>query len=193
MSVAECRLCSSPGEVRRQARGHCGIGPAAPPCGGRARRCGREDVARHRAGSARRRGALRGRAVACAKPARAGGALSGALSRDAVPHGNVGDGRARNRAAGERFDAIVCRCEDVSLGAVQSAHSTRQAKLYTRAGMGPCQGRMCHPGLEFLLGWAPDTVRSPVEPVRVSVLSSEIADTATVSFLSSTSAGVPHR
>lgn len=86
-------------------------------------------------------------------------------------------------------NTIVCRCEDVSYGAVQGATCARHAKLYTRTGMGPCQGRTCMPALEFLLAWQPDTVRSPVEPALVSVLSSEIADHATPSFLSNTSVG----
>lgn len=84
---------------------------------------------------------------------------------------------------------IVCRCEDVTYGAVQGAACARQAKLYTRVGMGPCQGRTCMPGLEFLLAWQADTVRSPVEPALVSVLSSEIADNATPSFLFNSSVG----
>lgn len=86
-------------------------------------------------------------------------------------------------------NTIVCRCEDVSYGAVQGATCARQAKLYTRAGMGPCQGRTCMPALEFLLAWQADTVRSPVEPASVSVLSSEIADHATPSFLSNSTVG----
>ena len=86
-------------------------------------------------------------------------------------------------------DTIVCRCEDVLYGAVQGAACARQAKLYTRVGMGPCQGRTCMPGLEFLLGWQPDSVRPPIEPVSVSVLSSEIADAATPSFLSNSTVG----
>jgi NADPH-dependent 2,4-dienoyl-CoA reductase/sulfur reductase-like enzyme len=84
---------------------------------------------------------------------------------------------------------IVCRCEDVTYDAVQGAACARQAKLYTRAGMGPCQGRTCMPGLEFLLGWQADSIRPPVEPASVSVLSSEIADDATPSFLSNSSVG----
>ncbi|MEO7217238.1 MAG: FAD-dependent oxidoreductase [Gemmatimonadaceae bacterium] len=86
-------------------------------------------------------------------------------------------------------DTIVCRCEDVLYGAVQGAACARQAKLYTRVGMGPCQGRTCMPGLEFLLGWQPDSIRPPIEPVSVSVLSSEIADGATPSFLSNSTVG----
>ncbi|MEO9019142.1 MAG: FAD/NAD(P)-binding oxidoreductase [Gemmatimonadaceae bacterium] len=90
-------------------------------------------------------------------------------------------------------DTIVCRCEDVSYGAVQGAACARQAKLYTRVGMGPCQGRTCMPGLDFLLGWQPDSVRPPVEPASVSVLSSEIAVDATPSFLSNSTVGEPYQ
>jgi NADPH-dependent 2,4-dienoyl-CoA reductase/sulfur reductase-like enzyme len=86
-------------------------------------------------------------------------------------------------------DTVVCRCEDVSFGALQGAACARQAKLYTRAGMGPCQGRTCMPALEFLLGWQPDTVRSPAEPAAVSVLSSDVAESATATFLLNSSVG----
>jgi len=83
----------------------------------------------------------------------------------------------------------VCRCEDVSYGAVKDAVCARQAKLYTRVGMGPCQGRTCMPGLDFLLAWQPDTVRPPIEPALVSVLSSELADDAAASILFNSSVG----
>jgi len=69
-----------------------------------------------------------------------------------------------------RHDTIVCRCEDVRHDAVASLGGSRQAKLYTRAGMGACQGRVCGPALELLFGWSPGTTRSPLEPVRVSTL-----------------------
>jgi hypothetical protein len=68
-------------------------------------------------------------------------------------------------------DTIVCRCEDVRRAAVGSLRDSRQAKLYTRAGMGACQGRVCGPALEFLFGWPAGTVRSPLEPARLSTLS----------------------
>jgi thioredoxin reductase len=64
-------------------------------------------------------------------------------------------------------ETIVCRCEDVSLGAFQASWSPRQAKLYTRAGMGPCQGRVCGPALAFHFGWETDTVRVPVLPASI--------------------------
>lgn len=67
-------------------------------------------------------------------------------------------------------DTIVCRCEDVTMGALHHDWTTRQAKLYTRVGMGACQGRVCGPALEFIHGWPADTTRSPVSPALVSTL-----------------------
>ena len=60
---------------------------------------------------------------------------------------------------------IVCRCEDVRWEAIDPAWRSRQAKLYRRVGMGPCQGRVCGAALERLCGWEPDTVRPPLKPV----------------------------
>jgi len=67
-------------------------------------------------------------------------------------------------------DTIVCRCEDVPHPRLRQHGSWRAAKLHTRCGMGPCQGRICGPATEFLFGWNPDSVRPPVFPVRVSSL-----------------------
>ena len=67
-------------------------------------------------------------------------------------------------------DTIVCRCEDVRHGAIASLGDARQAKLYARAGMGACQGRVCGPALELLFGWQAGRVRSPLEPARLSTL-----------------------
>lgn len=67
-------------------------------------------------------------------------------------------------------DTIVCRCEDVPHSRLREHGSWRAAKLHTRCGMGPCQGRICGPATEFLFGWNPDSVRPPVFPVRVSSL-----------------------
>jgi thioredoxin reductase len=63
---------------------------------------------------------------------------------------------------------IVCRCEDVPFGRLDSSWSRRQAKLYTRAGMGPCQAKVCGPALEFLFGWEADSVRPPLRPTPLS-------------------------
>lgn len=65
---------------------------------------------------------------------------------------------------------IVCRCEDVRFGTLQPCTNWREAKLHTRCGMGPCQGRICGPATEFLFGWGADSVRPPVFPARISSL-----------------------
>jgi len=69
-----------------------------------------------------------------------------------------------------RQDTILCRCEDVPFGAVSEHSSWRSAKLHTRCGMGPCQGRICGAATEFLLGWNADSTRPPVFPALVSSL-----------------------
>ena len=65
---------------------------------------------------------------------------------------------------------LVCRCEDVTLARIQSCRGWREAKLHTRCGMGPCQGRVCGPAIEFLQGWKVESVRPPVFPVEVGSL-----------------------
>ncbi|MFN7919997.1 MAG: FAD/NAD(P)-binding oxidoreductase [Bryobacteraceae bacterium] len=67
-------------------------------------------------------------------------------------------------------DTIVCRCEDVPLGRIREHGSWRGAKLQTRCGMGPCQGRVCGPAVEFLTGWRAESVRPPVAPVALGRL-----------------------
>jgi NADPH-dependent 2,4-dienoyl-CoA reductase/sulfur reductase-like enzyme len=67
-------------------------------------------------------------------------------------------------------DTFVCRCEDVTYARVRQFSNWREAKLHTRCGMGPCQGRVCGGAVEFLLGWKPDSVRPPVLPARVGSL-----------------------
>lgn len=65
---------------------------------------------------------------------------------------------------------IVCRCEDVTLRAVASCESWREAKLLTRCGMGPCQGRICGPAIEHMLGWPVLDARPPLQPVTIGTL-----------------------
>lgn len=67
-------------------------------------------------------------------------------------------------------ETIVCRCEDVTFERLQRHNSWRAAKLQTRCGMGPCQGRICGSALEFLFGWRAESVRPPMLPVRISSL-----------------------
>ena len=65
---------------------------------------------------------------------------------------------------------IVCRCEDVRLRDIDPTWSPRQAKLYARAGMGACQGRVCGAALQRMFGWPEDSVRPPLQPTAVSSL-----------------------
>jgi NADPH-dependent 2,4-dienoyl-CoA reductase/sulfur reductase-like enzyme len=67
-------------------------------------------------------------------------------------------------------DTIVCRCEDVPMASLRPEHNWRSAKLQTRCGMGPCQGRVCGPAVEFLLGWSLESVRPPILPTRIDAL-----------------------
>lgn len=78
-------------------------------------------------------------------------------------------------------DTIICRCEEVTLGAVESAladgrPAIGEIKRRTRLGMGRCQGRYCAPVLAAMLAerqarpvdegafFAP---RAPVKPVAI--------------------------
>lgn len=103
---------------------------------------------------------------------------------------NIEDALVRQRARGRRYaaalnrafqlrpelgrlarpDTIVCRCEDVAFGALDPDWVRREAKLYTRAGMGACQGRICGPALSSLFGWERDSVRPPMCPVTLENL-----------------------
>jgi NADPH-dependent 2,4-dienoyl-CoA reductase/sulfur reductase-like enzyme len=65
---------------------------------------------------------------------------------------------------------IICRCEDVRRSALDAAWDARHAKLMTRAGMGPCQGRVCGPAMAALFGWDVPAVRVPALPASVAAL-----------------------
>jgi len=69
-----------------------------------------------------------------------------------------------------RPETFVCRCEDVTWKQLQAQPGWRAAKLHTRCGMGPCQGRICGPATEFLFDWRVESIRPPVFPVRVDSL-----------------------
>ncbi|MGE5127255.1 MAG: FAD-dependent oxidoreductase, partial [Betaproteobacteria bacterium] len=79
-----------------------------------------------------------------------------------------------------RPDTIVCRCEDVSLARIREAAAIAPAlrglKLHTRAGMGPCQGRVCGAALGFLFGWSADTIRPPLLPAPLALLAESGGD-----------------
>jgi NADPH-dependent 2,4-dienoyl-CoA reductase/sulfur reductase-like enzyme len=74
-------------------------------------------------------------------------------------------------------DTVVCRCEEVTRGAIREAvdelgaGDVRTVKLLTRAGMGWCQGRMCGPAVAGLTGCAFAPSRRPfARPVPLGVL-----------------------
>jgi NADPH-dependent 2,4-dienoyl-CoA reductase/sulfur reductase-like enzyme len=135
-----------------------------------------------------------------------GGAAAAALSGRIAALGLVGGDasalraeRARCLAARPLLDTLfapapmrlddatlVCRCEEVTAGAVRQAvqvgcQGMNQLKAYTRCGMGPCQGRMCGPvGIEVLAeargvpvsAVEPLRTRFPTKPVSVGALTS---------------------
>lgn len=83
-------------------------------------------------------------------------------------------------------DTVVCRCEEVTAGAlrrlaVTGVHGPNQMKAFSRCGMGPCQGRLCGLTVTELIAAtqrrSPSDVgcyrvRAPVLPVTVG----EVAD-----------------
>ncbi|MGH7584020.1 MAG: FAD-dependent oxidoreductase [Gemmatimonadales bacterium] len=59
-------------------------------------------------------------------------------------------------------DTVICRCEGVRRGEIDARWSQRQAKLWTRVGMGECQGAVCGPACGILFGWSANAVRPPL-------------------------------
>jgi len=116
----------------------------------------------------------------------AGLAAAGAWDADSPEARSLVRARRRARTMGARMEAIfalrpellalprpgtlACRCEDVPFGAIDPAWGARETKLCTRAGMGPCQGRVCGPILARHFGHEADTVRTPVKAVALEQL-----------------------
>ncbi len=73
---------------------------------------------------------------------------------------------------------IVCRCEDVRAADLAPHASWRAAKLQTRLGMGPCQGRVCGAACGFLYGWDASNTRPPAFPASAATLTSLADDKA---------------
>ncbi|MFD8497005.1 NAD(P)/FAD-dependent oxidoreductase [Amycolatopsis sp. NPDC059657] len=78
-----------------------------------------------------------------------------------------------------REDTIVCRCEETTYGelaraAADPAEPGSQAlKLGTRAGLGPCQGRMCGPTVSELCGLPERHHRPIAQPIRLGELADQ--------------------
>lgn len=117
----------------------------------------------------------------------AGLSASGALSgHPSANHAALHAQRARWRRFAGRIEAafalqsaartppddatLLCRCEDVSFGAVRAYPDWREAKLHTRCGMGACQGRICGAAAELYFGWQAAAPRPPFSPTQIGIL-----------------------
>ncbi|MEN9498887.1 MAG: hypothetical protein RIS83_706 [Pseudomonadota bacterium] len=79
---------------------------------------------------------------------------------------------------------VICRCEEVTAGALRwaaaiGATGPNQAKAYLRCGMGPCQGRVCGPMVAAIIAETRGTAvpevgsfrpRAPYKPITVAAL-----------------------
>lgn len=84
-------------------------------------------------------------------------------------------------------EVIVCRCEEVSAGAVRQyvqlgCLGPNQAKAFGRCGMGPCQGRLCGLSVTEIIAEQRQVpasqvgyyrIRSPLKPITLAQLSTE--------------------
>jgi NADPH-dependent 2,4-dienoyl-CoA reductase/sulfur reductase-like enzyme len=84
-------------------------------------------------------------------------------------------------------ETIVCRCESVTKGEIAAAYADGAsgvlgAKLWTRAGMGRCQGRMCGWDVARLAGGGDparagyNRPRIPIRPVELALVAAATAD-----------------
>ena len=79
-------------------------------------------------------------------------------------------------------DTIICRCEDVALSEIKDGYengfkSLNSLKIFTRSGMGNCQGRTCGPIITEIIktyenGKVPEQfkIRKPAKPTNISSL-----------------------
>ncbi|PZW45923.1 glycine/D-amino acid oxidase-like deaminating enzyme [Humitalea rosea] len=145
-----------------------------------------------------------GAALGGARAALARGRLAGLAAARALGH-HLPEDRATERALAraERFQAalwqgfaapafnvaaiadatIVCRCEEVTAGALRAAGrnaSLPGLKKATRAGMGRCQGRMCAATIARLTGTSAEAgfaaPRAPIKPVPAAALRHELPE-----------------
>jgi NADPH-dependent 2,4-dienoyl-CoA reductase/sulfur reductase-like enzyme len=91
-------------------------------------------------------------------------------------------------------DVIVCRCEEVTAGALRQTVELgclgpNQAKAFVRCGMGPCQGRQCGLTVTELIadarGIAPAEVgyyrvRPPIKPISLGELAAASLDQSSI-------------
>jgi len=127
-----------------------------------------------------------------ADAARAEGAVAGCAAAGGTPGRDLLRERDRTRAFAHRLnaahpigaawagwlreDTIVCRCEETSYGELKSAAADpvtpgpHALKLGTRAGLGPCQGRICGTAVAELCGDAERHHRPIAQPIRLGEL-----------------------
>jgi NADPH-dependent 2,4-dienoyl-CoA reductase/sulfur reductase-like enzyme len=75
-----------------------------------------------------------------------------------------------------RTDTVVCRCEETTYGTLRAADqdiSPQALKLATRAGLGPCQGRVCGPTVAELTGRGDPHRRPIAQPIRLGELAED--------------------
>jgi NADPH-dependent 2,4-dienoyl-CoA reductase/sulfur reductase-like enzyme len=144
--------------------------------------------------------AVRGRIVAVAAAAVLGRIDQATRDRIAAPMKKEASRLARGRRfidilyrPGAEFlrpkdpSTIVCRCEEIRAGQIRdivrdlNVQGPNQLKAYLRAGMGPCQGRMCGPSVIELIAEQRDVpvpevghlrLRMPVKPITLSEIAS---------------------
>ncbi|MNJ24675.1 Hydrogen cyanide synthase subunit HcnB [compost metagenome] len=86
-------------------------------------------------------------------------------------------------------ETIVCRCEEVSAGDIRrfvglGCSGPNQTKAFSRAGMGPCQGRMCGLTVAQIIAAERNvaidqvgyyTIRAPIKPLSLGELASLVS------------------
>jgi hypothetical protein len=90
-------------------------------------------------------------------------------------------------------DTVICRCESVRQEeltlAMESTSDINVVKAYTRAGMGPCQGRNCQRQVCAMIARRHDipladvpfaTPRMPVRPVPIGALADHTISSPTL-------------
>lgn len=130
--------------------------------------------------------------IAGADAAEAEGVIAGIAAAGATPTHGMRRARDRARAFATRLaaahpigaawpgwlrdDTIICRCEETTYGELTNALHAPTApgphalKLGTRAGLGPCQGRMCGPTVSALCGSTEQHHRPIAQPIRLGEL-----------------------
>ncbi|MFG1852120.1 NAD(P)/FAD-dependent oxidoreductase [Actinomadura geliboluensis] len=143
--------------------------------------------------------------VAGAQAARTEGLLAGWAAGGGATDSPVAVSARRRRDRGRAFAArlaaahpigaawrgwlrpgtVVCRCEDARYGDLLDAArdpagaSARAVKLGTRAGLGPCQARVCGPTVAELLSGAVDAANPHHRPIAQPIRLGELANPPT--------------